>query len=233
VVVGWLTDPYPFFSSVRLLRLGRMLLVFPGMEIVMVSIYHSLYDLGIISILALLSYFVFAMLGNNLWSGILAGNCAYIDPISGAQTFVTDGVTIDNTSYSQLSIQQCAPNATVQKAAGAIEATPAFGNSCPTMPILLSNGSGVMMNTYCAMYPQNPDYGQTSYDNIGYGMLTAYVLVTTEGWSSTVSSIVVLASAVAIRSPFLSMKMYETAQTWGYLNIVGFLYSTHVILGAW
>jgi hypothetical protein len=51
------------------------------------------------------------------------------------------------------------------------------------------------MPTYCVGgSANNPDWGQTNYDNYGSALLVAFALITTEGWSSTVRRITLVAS---------------------------------------
>lgn len=164
-------------SSLRLLRLLRTLNAFTGFRVVLHAILHSVSALMPVLMLALLFIVVFALVGLQLWAGVLSGVCGYSDPGTGEWRWSADA-------------QPCALPCS-DFADG--ECTPTFGDACPTsyQAVSLANGTG-MVRALVAMTcrrSQNPDFGQTSFDHIGYALLSSFWAYTTEGWSAVAAVI--------------------------------------------
>jgi hypothetical protein len=118
-------------------------------------------------LLGMMALFAFGMVGVQLWRGVMAGTCGYVDPGSGRWLWDPQGT---------LCALPCS------EFAGACVAT--FGDACPALPVPINNGTSVaVLPTSCRRY-QNPDLGFTSFDNILWAMLTAYTVWTTEGWTA-------------------------------------------------
>jgi len=201
VLLGWvsLSPNFGNLTALRLLHLVRFLLVYPGVRLVLDAITKSVPGLLNVGLLALLTYFLLAMVGLNLWNGAMAGQCGYTDPATGSWQWAPGAASCG---------LQCS-------AADGPWCTPSNGDSCGVSPVPVNVTSAgydhvTLLQTECRR-AANPDWGQTSFDNIFEGMLTAFVLVTTEGWSST---------------------LYVLWHTWGNAWFVSALLSVHVYLGA-
>jgi hypothetical protein len=201
VLLGWvsLSPNFGNLTALRLLHLVRFLLVYPGVRLVLDAITKSVPGLLNVGLLALLTYFLLAMVGLNLWNGAMAGQCGYTDPATGSWQWAPGAASC---------ALQCSE-------ADGPWCTPSNGDSCGVAPVPVNVTSAgfayvTLLPTECRR-AANPDWGQTSFDNIFEGMLTAFVLVTTEGWSST---------------------MYVLWHSWGNAWFVSALLSVHVYLGA-
>jgi Ion transport protein len=209
VIVGWIYFFAPLasdirnISALRLLRLSTLMSSFGNVEIITQTLSLAWPGLVAVGILAFMIFFLFAMVGVELWNGIMAGFCGYQDPISQAISMSP-------------SMQPCAMSCDQFKG---YLCTPTYGASCGAYPapIMSYDATGnitfinTMVNTTCLRF-QNPDWGQTSFDNIAYAMLTSYVLVTTEGWTST---------------------LYTLQDQWGLYALVAGLFIFHVMLGSY
>lgn len=196
VLLGWLTALVP--NMVNLTGLRFLYLLRPlstnlrGFAIMMDTIVESLRGLADVLVLLLLTNITFALLGMEMWRTVLSGQCAYLDP-------GTNGLVIADPPIS------CA--IPCSQASDDIVCTPAFGDACPAlMPGPLTPFSAGT----CVSGP-NPDWGQTSFDNMFAAMLATYTFITTEGWTGT---------------------MYTTWHTWGQRWLVGLLFTIHVYVGA-
>jgi len=179
VVLSWmsLSPRVQNVSSLRLLRLLRSLNAFAGFRVVLHAILHSVSALMPVLMLALLFIVVFALVGLQLWSGVLSGVCGYTEPGSGVWRWSSDA-------------EPCALPCS-EFVDG--ECTPTFGDACSTsyQAVLLPNGTGTaraLVEMSCRRY-QNPDFGQTSFDHIGYALLSSFWAYTTEGWSAVAAVI--------------------------------------------
>jgi hypothetical protein len=165
------------FGSLRILALVRWMTNFPGMNVVMRAGFRALPGVLGVLLLSLLIYVVWGLIAVQLWSGLLHGNCFYDDPVTGDPTPDPDGAF-------------CA----LPCSAFEHSCTPSWGDDCRSAFALDSTGAMATVPMTCRP-GSAPSYDQAHVDNVGYSTLFAFVLVTTEGWSSM---------------------MYATWHVWGY-----------------
>jgi hypothetical protein len=156
------------FGSLRLLRLVRWLSAsFPGMAVITRAVYRALPGVASVLLLSFLIYIVWGLVAVQLWSGLLQGNCFYVDPVTGVSIMDPAG------AYCGL---PCS--------AFANTCTPSWGDECGST-LALNSSSGAIVSVPMICSPgQAPSFGQAHVDNVGSAALFAYVLVTTEGWTS-------------------------------------------------
>lgn len=147
----------------------RTLTAFPGMKVVISSIVNSIPALGNVAVLLLFTLFVVAMIGVELFSGVLQGQCAYVDPSTQEWTWTGVPCALPCSEFETY-------------------CTATYGTGCsPTFAYPWDETTNstmvVPVDTLCRR-GENPDWGQTNFDNVGAGMLTGYVVLTTEGWSA-------------------------------------------------
>jgi len=159
--------------TLRVLRAFRTLTAAKGMKVIISSILSAIPALGNVGLLLIFTLFLVGMVCLELFSGILRGKCAYQDPYQNNDWIFTD--------------TQCA--LPCDQYENSNQCTPAYGDTCAetyTLYPVDANGTVTVLQVpqSCRNGP-NPDWGMTSFDNIGYAMLTGYVILTTEGWSDT------------------------------------------------
>lgn len=205
VVFGWLSTIVPSFTSLdalRAFRIFRNLAPLPGLRAVINASTSALPDLLNVFTLIIILCFFFSMIGVELWGTRLAPECAWTD---------TDGSTVFSSSY-MASALKCTPACASLPSSSWCSA--AQQAQCPTalVPFSIPAGTSLLNSTVdalsgftlfnnskyvyddkhylapatlsCQWGASNPDWGQTSYDNMGMGMLMAFIITTTEGWSA-------------------------------------------------
>jgi hypothetical protein len=188
----------------RVLRPLRTLSTMPGMRVIVGSILAAVPALGNVVLLALFTILVFGIIGIQLWSGLLRGQCGYADPND------PSGMTWVNTGA------YCALDCAAQFAAGvdASDCTESYGDACPVVPapFTTANGTDVMvaMAQSCVI-GDNPTYGTVGFDNIGIAAMTIFTAITCEGWTDT---------------------MYAVMQTWGVRPLVAIYFCSLILFGA-
>lgn len=179
VVLTWLSlSPVTGnLSAVRLLRLMRLLTLSDRTSVIVSAVFAAGPALATVGVLVALCVGAFALLGLQLWSGMMAGACGYADPGSGAWVW---------TEYS--CIVPCT------------DALPGSGckwaetGGCPQLPAVFAQppslipNNATLVNTVCARY-LNPGNDQATYDNFGSAMITSLWAYTTEGWSGIANNI--------------------------------------------
>lgn len=165
------------FGSLRILRLVHWMIHFPGMAVVIRAGFRALPGVLGVLLLSLLIYVVWGLVAVQLWSGLLHDNCFYDDPASGQSLPDPNGAF-------------CA----LPCSAFPSTCTPSWGDTCPSA--IITDSSQAVSTVAMTCKPGiAPSYDQAHVDNVWYATLFAYVLVTTEGWSSM---------------------MYATWHVWGY-----------------
>lgn len=179
VVLTWLslTPVTGNLSAVRLLRLMRLLTLSDRTSVIVSAVFAAGPALATVGVLVALCVGAFALLGLQLWSGMMAGACGYADPGSGQWVW---------TEYPCI-----VPCSGVLPGSGCKWAE--VGN-CPQMPAVFAQppsavpNNATIVSTVCARY-LNPGNDQATFDNFGSAMITSLWAYTTEGWSGIANSI--------------------------------------------
>lgn len=135
---------------------------------------------GLASVLALacLSYVLVALVGVELWTGVMGGTCGYTDPNTGDFLLTSAQPTYGSCALPCSSFSGMC--------------TWTFGDECGSAyGTRTSASNGTNSSTWgnfsipmtCAM-STGPSQGQAQFDNFGRGLMMAFVMATTEGWSS-------------------------------------------------
>jgi hypothetical protein len=181
---GALVSNLRVFRMLRLVAMAQELI--PPVRIIIMAVYASLPGLGQVSLLALASNYIFAMIGVYLWRGNLAGQCGYYDAYGyintpnatdAAQPWLPDpsGDTSPvwhwMTDYLSFT-QYCALDCDDVSASGGV-CSPAYGDACLPQNVPLTSPDGTsywdpsvgyigsfyaVTNTSC-MANQDPDCG--------------------------------------------------------------------------
>ena len=139
---------------------------------------HLLLIPGMAGILALatLSYLLVALVGVQLWAGIMGGKCSYKEPSSQEWAFTPALPTYDSCALS------CSDFSGI--------CTYAFGDRCGSIFAATINATWNSTITGNVSIPMTcaaglaPSQGQAQFDNLGRALMMAFVMVTTEGWTS-------------------------------------------------
>jgi hypothetical protein len=159
----------------RVLRPLRSMAAVPSMRVVVSSMLTALPPLGNVVLLALFSLLVFAIIGVQLWAGLLRGKCAYADPLDPSGPLVVTGIA-------------CGLPCDQQEG---FECTPSGGDVCGPLLVRFEDPTHGTVNistfpTTCVAGVSLPDYhGLYSFDNTGSAILTIFVGITLEGWTDT------------------------------------------------
>ncbi len=150
IVMGWISVGISGanVSSIRVFRVLRPLKTIdkvPGMRVIATALLRAIPYLLDVLYLWGFFFFFFALVGIQLWSGVLTRRC--VGGPAGGFEFSEDDPLLRLCSFSRSQGRQCGP-----------------GYSC------------------LAVGP-NPNYGFTSFDNLGVAALTVFQVVSKEGWS--------------------------------------------------
>lgn len=160
--------------------------------------------------LAVLSYVLIALVGVQLWAGVMGGTCGYVDPSSGQWEYspalpTYASCALPCTSFSGVCTwtfgdSWCVPCVdpgdllTSLPASRAFPLRPCLGCSGTiygaTVDSLNGGNTGLAGNLSIPMScaaSLAPSQGQAQFDNFGRALMMAFVMVTTEGWSSCVT----------------------------------------------
>lgn len=215
----WL-DLLPSFanaSSLRMLRLMRVLTMLPQTAVVLEAMLAAGPALATIGLLVTVTCSAFALLAVQLWSGLLSANCGYdaaaLDggSLLGLPSNSSGGGSSSLASWVGFDIP-CGLPCSAQGSDGCIYNR---GDACPSeMPVVFPAAAPVNA-TFVALSCRrtvNPGYGQQSFDNFGAALLTSFWMYTTEGWSN-----------IAVR----------TARAFGLHVAVLALFTVHVYAGSY
>lgn len=184
----WL-DLLPSFanaSSLRMLRLMRVLTMLPQTAVVLEAMLAAGPALATVGLLVLVTCSAFALLAVQLWSGLLSANCGYDAAAlgSGLLGAPSNGSTSSSPSSWVSFDLPCGLPCAAQGSDGCIYNR---GDACPAdMPVVFpaDNPTNATFVALSCRRTANPGYGQQSFDNFGAALLTSFWMYTTEGWSS-------------------------------------------------
>ena len=176
------------FSAARTLRVFRPLRAiskFPGMRIVVASMLGATGPLLKVALLAMFIFFVFGIVGLQLYVGVLDGRCMMGGTGSTAADVVRQTPHVPDASAGGVACAMWNPLDWPLGDPGLISR--GDGNSCD--PIVLGSGaSAVAVYRYCARanwaapLTGKAEFGTGSFDNIGAACLSIFTSITLEGW---------------------------------------------------
>ncbi|VDP65399.1 unnamed protein product [Echinostoma caproni] len=153
----------PAVRALRVLRPLKLVTGFESLQIVLKSIIRAMAPLLQISLLVLFAITIFAIIGLEFYSGGFHMTCFS----------VYNPDTLPTSLPNRPNLVPCSlPNGTSTNTGG----IPHGAFVCPTDYI-------------CKGYWEGPNYGITSFDNIGYAMLTVFQCITMEGWTEIMYSV--------------------------------------------
>eukprot|EP00803_Ostreobium_quekettii_P004183 evm.model.scf_87.8 EVM.evm.TU.scf_87.8 scf_87:120717-129538(-) len=188
VVLGWLAFIPSFgnYTAIRVVRVFRPLRTITGVEgmrLLVVTLFRSLPMLFDVLILCAFAFFIFGIVGIQLFSGVLRNRCGY--PLHLNNT----AVAVDSMYEVPLSQSTEACSGRMSKEIEwdtdisvdpmvhrAVGGTSGLGRMCPDAPTE-SYPNGL----FCTEYG-NPHYGITSFDSIFWAWLTIFQCISMEGW---------------------------------------------------
>ncbi|XP_058260603.1 sodium channel protein type 4 subunit alpha B isoform X2 [Hemibagrus wyckioides] len=151
----------------RVLRALKTITVIPGLKTIVGALIQSVKKLGDVMILTIFCLSVFALIGLQLFMGILRNKCVLWPPPGFNDT------TDTNSTFDFEAIRN----------------NPEYYYFLPGSldPLLCGNSSdaGVCPEGYvCMKVGRNPNYGYTSYDNFGWAFLALFRLMTQDFWEN-------------------------------------------------
>lgn len=151
----------------RVLRALKTITVIPGLKTIVGALIQSVKKLGDVMILTVFCLSVFALIGLQLFMGILRNKCIQWPPASMNDTMDTNS-TFDFEQYFD-------NNENYYHLDGSLD------------PLLCGNSSdaGRCPEGYvCMKAGRNPNYGYTSYDSFGWAFLALFRLMTQDFWEN-------------------------------------------------
>ncbi|XP_033207452.1 sodium channel protein para [Belonocnema kinseyi] len=149
----------------RVLRALKTVAIVPGLKTIVGAVIESVKNLRDVIILTMFSLSVFALMGLQIYMGVLTQKCI--------KNFPNDGSWGNLTSENWDSFCKNKTNWYVDDAG----AMPLCGNS---------SGAGTCPPGYICLqgYGGNPNYGYTSFDTFGWALLSAFRLMTQDYWEN-------------------------------------------------
>ncbi|GAA54580.1 voltage-dependent calcium channel type A subunit alpha-1 [Clonorchis sinensis] len=148
----------PAVRALRVLRPLKLVTGFESLQIVLKSILRAMAPLLQISLLVLFAITIFAIIGLEFYSGAFHMTCF--------ETLNPDRLPLSLPNRANLA--PCTPQNLASSTSGTRTQPGAF--VCPE-------------NYTCKGHWEGPNYGITSFDNIGFAMLTVFQCITMEGWT--------------------------------------------------
>ncbi|XP_060539344.1 sodium channel protein type 5 subunit alpha-like [Pantherophis guttatus] len=155
------------FGSISALRIFRILRtlkavsVIPGLKVIISSLLQSVKKLANVMLLTVFFLAVFALVGLQLFMGNLRYKCVSCSLLT-ENLNKTDCLLKDTENYGDN-----------------------FSNS--SKPLLCGfspnpNKTECPLNSVCVKYKENPDFGYTSFDHLGWAFLSLFRLMTQDSW---------------------------------------------------
>ncbi|KAL5277943.1 para family protein [Megaselia abdita] len=150
----------------RVLRALKTVAIVPGLKTIVGAVIESVKNLRDVIILTMFSLSVFALMGLQIYMGVLTQKCVKKFPLDGTWGNLTDF----NWDYFNR-------NATNWFSLDEGITYPLCGNS---------SGAGMCEDGYVCLqgYGDNPNYGYTSFDSFGWAFLSAFRLMTQDYWEN-------------------------------------------------
>jgi hypothetical protein len=167
------------FSALRTFRVFRALksvAVIPGLKTIVSAIIYSVKNLSDVIILTIFALAVFALLGLQVYMGVLSQICIWDFPLDAHEA--SGGGNVTDEIY----------HAWMTNASAWYRKDPAPGPGPGNKFIMCGNSSGAGTcpeGTTCLQgYGPNPNYGYTSFDSFGSAYLCAFRLMTQDFWEN-------------------------------------------------
>ncbi|NWY02889.1 CAC1H protein, partial [Nothoprocta ornata] len=181
--------------TVRVLRPLRAINRVPSMRILVTLLLDTLPMLGNVLLLCFFVFFIFGIVGVQLWAGLLRNRC-FLDrnfAVTYNLTFLHPYYRTDEaeenpficSSHRENGMQKCSniPNRKEYK----VECTLSMDSYTPSLysPDFSSRNACINWNQYynvCMAGDVNPHNGAINFDNIGYAWIAIFQVITLEGW---------------------------------------------------
>ncbi|NWR75399.1 CAC1H protein, partial [Centropus unirufus] len=181
--------------TVRVLRPLRAINRVPSMRILVTLLLDTLPMLGNVLLLCFFVFFIFGIVGVQLWAGLLRNRC-FLDrnlAMTYNLTFLHPYYRTDEaeenpficSSHRENGMQKCSniPNSKEYK----VECTLSMDSYTPNLynPDFSSRNACINWNQYynvCMAGDVNPHNGAINFDNIGYAWIAIFQVITLEGW---------------------------------------------------
>lgn len=211
VLAGWLEkladagviSSFPGMDALRtfrLLRPLRTLTTMPGMKVVVKSMIGSLGPLLNVGLLAVFIFFVFGIIGVQLYNGAMDGACYIGNPATSEASQTQWYVNVGGSQSENMEAYNTYPDemdAGSERACAMYDARnwpkyhanmidKGMGRTCDNVDL---DGDGKFtVYRYCAranpgsVLTRKGEYGTGSFDNIGTAMVSIFTSITLEGW---------------------------------------------------
>uniref|UniRef100_A0A8B9SZA8 Calcium voltage-gated channel subunit alpha1 H n=1 Tax=Anas platyrhynchos TaxID=8839 RepID=A0A8B9SZA8_ANAPL len=181
--------------TVRVLRPLRAINRVPSMRILVTLLLDTLPMLGNVLLLCFFVFFIFGIVGVQLWAGLLRNRCFLDKNLATTYnlTFLHPYYRTDEaeenpficSSHRENGMQKCSniPNRKEYK----VECTLSMDSYTPSLynPDFSSRNACINWNQYynvCMAGDVNPHNGAINFDNIGYAWIAIFQVITLEGW---------------------------------------------------
>ncbi|KAK0396995.1 hypothetical protein QR680_001935 [Steinernema hermaphroditum] len=182
--------------TIRVLRPLRAVNRIPSMRILVNLLLDTLPMLGNVLLLCFFVFFIFGIVGVQLWAGLLRNRCVINMPMTNLTANLTESIFSDvsltryyipdDTSLDYICSQS--------DAAGihTCDDLPAYTSSGRVCNLTIeqydqvSNKSCINWNIYyneCRVMHRNPFQGSVSFDNIGFAWVAIFLVISLEGWT--------------------------------------------------
>ncbi|CAD5222212.1 unnamed protein product [Bursaphelenchus xylophilus] len=182
--------------TIRVLRPLRAVNRIPSMRILVNLLLDTLPMLGNVLLLCFFVFFIFGIIGVQLWAGLLRNRCVINLPRTNFSHDVTE-VVFQNVSLTKYYIPEDTSLDYIcsQSDAGGL-------HTCQNLPPYtennvrcnltieeydkVGNGSCINWNIYyneCKVMRKNPFQGSVSFDNIGFAWVAIFLVISLEGWT--------------------------------------------------
>ncbi|XP_069697315.1 sodium channel protein para isoform X12 [Periplaneta americana] len=150
----------------RVLRALKTVAIVPGLKTIVGAVIESVKNLRDVIILTMFSLSVFALMGLQIYMGVLTQKCVKNFPSDGSWGNLTDENWF---SFCSNKSHWYIPDDTIEY--------PLCGNS---------SGAGTCPPGYTCLqgFGDNPNYGYTSFDTFGWAFLSAFRLMTQDYWEN-------------------------------------------------
>lgn len=164
VAIGWVpyTTSVGNISSLRVLRLIKACADLPGLRVTVGTLINAIPNTFAVLAFGLLYMLLWALIGLQMWAGVMAGTCSYASPITNETVLLPEARCA--LPCSEISGELCSST---------------YGNVCPSLI-----ADTFETESFCIRGP-NPDSGITSFDNVGSALLTSFIAIVAEGWIDT------------------------------------------------
>uniref|UniRef100_A0A1B0D763 Ion transport domain-containing protein n=1 Tax=Phlebotomus papatasi TaxID=29031 RepID=A0A1B0D763_PHLPP len=149
----------------RVLRALKTVAIVPGLKTIVGAVIESVKNLRDVIILTMFSLSVFALMGLQIYMGVLSQKCVKIFPTDGSWG------NISHENWDRFYKNE----------------TNWYTTEDGKMPLCgNSSGAGQCVEGYFCLqgYGGNPDYGYTSFDTFGWAFLSAFRLMTQDFWEN-------------------------------------------------